>query len=312
MSKMNVFVYLNAYKDSNPSNNPSMNNFKWIRELQGLSAKEPQSIEFTLAPGESKVMFDGQRALLSDSTTTYSLTLQAGSIYVLKHTAGTAPAFRTLRNIGYDATTQITVTVSGSLMTLTSTGGTPITTTSVLVGDEVSVGVGFNAANRGRFKIISKTANSITVENASALAEGPVTLGSDYTEDMRIYSASGVQKGDKIRLGSGFSLTAQNTYTVTGVQDNLVEFFSASVLPNETGLVNPSVVIYSSAKKLIYAETNKPVDVNINGVAESKIEPFIEGNNSLPGMLLKRSTMWSMTITNNSTDTATLYFISIE
>jgi hypothetical protein len=312
MSKMNVLVYLNAYKDSNPSNNPSMNNFKWIREIQGLSAEKPESIEFTLAPGESKTMFDGQRTLSSDSTTTYSLTLKAGSIYVLKHTAGTSPAFRTLRSIGYDATTQITVTVSGNLMTLTSTGGTPITTTSVLVGDEVSVGIGFNAANRGRFKILSKTANSITVENTSALAEGPVTLGSDYTDDMRIYSASGVQNGDKIRLGSGFSLTAQNTYTVVGVQDNLVEFFSAAVLPNQTGLVNPSVIIYSSAKKLIYAETNKPVDVNINGVAESKIEPFIEGNNSLPGMLLKRSTMWSMTITNNGTDTATLYFVSIE
>jgi hypothetical protein len=312
MSKMNVLVYLNAYKDSNPTNNPSMNAFKWQREIQGISADKPESIEFSLAPGESRVMFDGQRTLSSDATTTYSLTLKSGSTYTLKNTAGTSPAFRTLRNIGSDATTQITVTVSGSLMTLQATGGTIISTASVVVGDEISVGNVFNAANRGRFKILSKTANSVTVENSSAVAESSIVLGSNYQDQIRIYSAAGVQKGDKIKLGSGFSLANQNTYEVTGVQDNLVEFFSASVLATETGLVNPSVVIYSSAKKLVYIETDKPVNITVNGIAESKIEPFIEGNNSLPGMFLKRSTMWEMTITNNGIDMATLYFVSIE
>jgi hypothetical protein len=312
MSKMNILVYLNAYKDSNPTNNPSMNSFKWQRELQGVSADKPESIEFSLAPGESRVMFNGQRTLSSDNTTVYSLTLKSGSTYMLKNTSGTSPAFRTLRNIGSDATSQITVTVSGSLMTLQGTGGTIISTASVVVGDEISIGNIFNAANRGRFKILSKTTNSVTVENSSAIAEASITLGSNYADEIRIYSASGVQKGDKIKLGSGFFSTNQSTYEVTGVQDNLVEFFSAGVLATETGLVNPSVTIYSSAKKLVYVETDKPVNVTVNGIAESKIEPFIEGNNSLPGMLLKRSTMWEMTITNNGTDMATLYFVSIE
>ena len=312
MSRANILIYLNIYRDSNPSNNPSMSYAKWQRELQGLSAEKPQSIEFTLAPGESRTMFDGQRTLLSDATTEYFLFLKAGNTYVLKNTAGTAPAFRSLRAIGSDATTEMTVTVSGSLMTLQATGGTIISTAAVSIGDEVSVGIGFNVSNQGRFKILSKTADSVTVENSSAIAEGPVVLDSDFAEDLRIYSASGVQKGDKVRLASGFSLNSQNTYEVTGVQDDLIEFFSAGVLAAEVGLLAPSVTVYSSAKKLVYAETDKPVDVSVNGIAESKIEPFIEGNNSLPGMLLKRSTMWSMTITNNGTDMATLYFVSIE
>jgi hypothetical protein len=312
MSKANILVYLNIYRDSNPTNSPNMSHTKWQRELQGVSAEKPQSIEFSLAPGESRVMFDGQRTLSSDNTTVYSLTLKSGSTYMLKNTSGTSPAFRTLRNIGSDATSQITVTVSGSLMTLQGTGGTIISTASVVVGDEISIGNIFNAANRGRFKILSKTTNSVTVENSSAIAEASITLGSNYADEIRIYSASGVQKGDKIKLGSGFFSTNQSTYEVTGVQDNLVEFFSAGVLATETGLVNPSVTIYSSAKKLVYVETDKPVNVTVNGIAESKIEPFIEGNNSLPGMLLKRSTMWEMTITNNGTDMATLYFVSIE
>ncbi len=312
MSKANILVYLNIYRDSNPTNSPNMSYAKWQRELQGLTANKPQSIEFCLAPGESRSMFNGQRSLTSNLTTEYSISLKAGSTYILKNTSGTAPSFRTLRAIGSDATTEITVTVSGSLMTLQATGGTVISTTSVLVGDEIAVGNAFNAANRGRFKVLSKTADSVTVENASAVAEGPIVLGASFEEEIRIYSAAGVQKGDKIQLGAGFSLGTQNTYEVTGVQDNMVEFFSAGVLAAETDLVNPSVVIYSSAKKLIYVETDKPVNVTVNNVAESKIEPFIEGNNSLPGMLLKRSTMWEMTITNNGTDMATLYFVSIE
>ena len=312
MSKMNVLVYLNAYKDSNPSNNPSMNNFKWQRELQGLSADKPQSLEFTLAPGESRTMFNGQRANSSDGTTEFDISLKAGSTYELKNTAGTSPSFRTLRSIGSDATTEITVTKSGSLMTIQATGGTIFSTTSVVVGDEISVGNLFNSANQGRFKILSKTADSVTVENSSATAEGPIVLGSEFTDQIRIYSASGVQKGDKIKLGAGFSLNSQATYEVTGVQDNLIEFFSAGVLAEQSALLAPSVVVYSSAKKLVYVETDEAVAVSVNGVSESKIEPFIEGNNSLPGMLLKRSTMWEMVITNDGTDMATLYFVSIE
>lgn len=309
---MNVLVYLNAYKDSNPSNNPNLNNFKWQRELQGLSAEKPQSVEFCLAPGESRTMFDGQRTLLSDNTSEFSISLKNGSTYSIQNTAGTSPNFRTPRSINTDSTTEITVTVSGSLMTMQATAGTIMSTSSVNVGDEVSVGIGFNAANRGRFKILSKTADSITVENSSAVAEGPILLDVDFADDIRIYSAAGVQKGDKIKLSSGFSLNSQNTYEITGVQDNLVEFFSSAVLAEEADLVNPSITIYSSAKKLVYVETDKPVNVSINNVTESKIEPFIEGNNSLPGILLKRSTMWEMTITNNGTDMATLYFVSIE
>lgn len=309
---MNILVYLNAYKDITATNSPNLNNFKWQRELQGLSAEKPQSLEFCLAPGESRVMFNGQRTLASDLTTQFSISLKNSSTYVLKHTAGTAPQFRTSRSLSIDATSQVTVTVSSGLMTLQTTAGTEMNTGPVVVGDELFVGTGFLSANQGRFKILSKTSDSVTVSNPSATAEGPVTLGSDFAEDLRIYSAAGVQKGDKIKLGTGFSLSSRSTYEVTGVQDNLIEFFSSSALAFETGLLNPEVTIYSSAKKLIYLETDKPVDISVNGINESKLEPFIEGNNSLPGMLLKRSTMWEITITNNSTDMATLYFVSVE
>lgn len=312
MSKMNILVYLNAYKDSNPSNNPTMNSFKWQRELHGLSVDKPQSIEFTLAPGESKTMFDGQRTVSSDNTTSYDLTQKSSNTYVLKHDVGTAPSFRTLRAIGSDATSEITVTTSGSLVTFQATGGTLFVTTAIAVGDELLIGSQFNSANQGRFKVLSKTTDSVIIENSSGTSEGPIVLGASFADQFRVYSASGVQKGDKIKLGSGFSSISQNTYEITAVQDNLIEFYSSNTLPVEFSLLNPSVVVYSSAKKIIYMETDKNVNITINGAAESKIEPFIEGNTTYPGILFKRSTMWSMIVTNNSTDMATLYFVSVE
>jgi len=314
MGKLNILAHLNAYKDSNPSNNPSLNSFKWTREIQGVSANKPQSIEFCLAPGESKTLFSGQRILTSDITTTLDLALKAGTTntYQLKHSGGTAPAFRTLRIIGSDATTQVTVTISGSLVIFQATGGTIYSMTSVVVGDEVSIGSAFNSANRGRFKVLAKTSDSFTIENTSGVAEGPITLGASFVDEVRIYSAAGVQVGDKIKLSAGFSSLSQATYEVTGVQDNLVEFFSAGILPAELGLINPSVTIYSAAKSFFYLETDKPVDVEVNGITESKLEPFIDGNNSLPGILMKRSTAWSLIITNNGTDMANLFFASVE
>lgn len=314
MGKLNLLVHLNAYKDSTPSNNPSLNAFKWTRDLQGLTGDKPKSVEFTLAPGESRELFNGQRTLLSDNTTELSFKLKTGTTntYQLTHVGGTAPEFRTLRNIGSDATTEVTITKSGSFATFEATGGTLYSMASVVVGDEVSIGDAFSAANRGRFKVLSKNANSFIIENSDAIAQVNIVLGSTYEDQIRVYCAAGVQVGDKMKIGDNFNSINQSTYEVTGVQDNLLEFFSSLTLPQEDSVVGGDVTVYSMAKKLIYLETDKPVDVRVNNVEESKLEPFIEATSSSPGILMKRSTMWELLVTNNSTDTATIYFASVE
>lgn len=314
MGKFNIFVHLNAYKDSAPSNNPALNNFKWSREITGVEANKAQSVEICLAPNESRTIFNSERVLSNDNTTEFGLSLKSGTTntYVLKYEAGTFPDFRTSRYIAIDATTEVTVSVSNGYTTIQSTGGTLFNLSSVLIGDEISLGPAFNASNQGRFKVLSKTADAVVIENSSAVNEGPIVLGSDFDEDVRIYSAAGVQVEDKVRLSSGFSTLVQDTYEITGVQDNLIEFYSSKTLPPESPIVGPTLDIYASAKKLVYLETDKKISLEVNGVVESSLEPFIDGNASTPGVFLKRSTMWSLVITNTSTDMATLYIASIE
>lgn len=59
MANLNLLVFLNSYDSSKPSNNPSRSNFKWTRDINGIAASNPMSVEATLAASESKVMFSG-------------------------------------------------------------------------------------------------------------------------------------------------------------------------------------------------------------------------------------------------------------
>lgn len=315
-NKLNLFIHMNAYRDSNPSNNPSLSHAKWTRDIQGISTGKASSQDFCLAPGESKIIFEGSRTLAHDLTSQYEISLKSGttSTYVLKNTGGTAPNFRTGRTTGADATTQATFTKSGSVMTLASVAGTAFSFIlgGVVAGDQVVIGSLFAASNQGKFKILSVTATSISFDNNSGAPEGPITLGAGFADQVKIFSAAGVQIGDKLRINGGFSPSTRDTYEITDVKNNEVEFFSTKSLAQESGITTNQFVIYSSAKKFLYLETDKKVDISVNGTTESAVEPFIETDGIKPGIMVRCSTVWNFTVTNNGTDIASLYVASVE
>lgn len=313
MSKLSFSVYLNTYSDSAPSNNPSLNNVKWARDLSGLVVNNPKSEEYQVAPGESRTLFDGIRALLQDGTTEYSLALKPFSTqtYVLSWTAGTAPNFRTPRAIASDATTEVTVTKNGPVVTFTSTAGTNFNFATTLVGDEVTIGSLFNILNQGTFKVIAKTSNSISVENDLASPEGPIVLGAGFADQVAVFSAAGVQVDDTLIINAGFSLVTQGSYKISAVYANSLEFYSASVLPEEDD-IQTNVAIYSSAKQLIYMESDSKLSVIVNGGDACDIEPFVINNAVQPGVMMLKSTIYSLEVENNGTDTANLFLIAVE
>ena len=316
MGKLNLFIHLNAYRDSNPTNNPSLNNFRWERAVQGVSTEKAQSQEISLAPAESRVLFDGSRGLLHDNTTQYSLLLKPGTsnTYILENVAGTATRFRTVRITGADATTGISVTKSGAVLTFTSVAGTSLALIAggVLVGDEVRIGDAFAAANRGKFKVLARTATSLSLENADGVAEGPIVLGLTFAEQIRAYSAAGVQIGDKIRISGGFSPFTQDTYEITDVRDDLVEFYSTRSLPQESNVTTQAFVIYFAAKKMIYIEVDKKTSVIVNGVSEADIQPYVEQDGIRPGMYLKAALVWSLSVTNSGQDMSNVFMAVAE
>lgn len=314
MAKMNVFVSLTAYADPTSTNSPSLNVFKWARDTSGLTVDNPTSEQLSLAPGETRTLFNGSRSLTQDNTTQYTLALKPAnsSIYTLKYVSGAAPGFRAGRISGADASTTITVTQNGSTFTFTSTSGTPFSLLSngVTVGDQVIIGAGFSLINQGTFKILARTATSFTIQNSDGAPE-MVSLNSSFADQVRIFSSSGVQVGDILNIFGTFSPASQGAYQVTGVQDNLVEFSSTKALPTETQTTN-QIAVYTQAKRIVYIEADQKstlVPNSGNGIA---IEPIQDVSGKKPGVLMRSAITWSLSITNDSLDMANYYVASAE
>lgn len=318
MSKLNLLVHINGYEDENPTNNPSRNNFKWQRDLQGLDISEPNSRTISLAPGESCNLFSGSVATNDDATTTWDIAQAPGTsnTYRISHASGTLPEFKTARTSGADATTEVTVTKNAKVVIFTSTGGTlfDLINNGVVVGDIVRIGSAFNTLNQGKYKIISLTATSFSVENEIGQAEGPITLGASFAEQINIHSQEGVQVGDKVDIIADFSPVTQGTYEITDVSHNYIEFFSLDSLPTENGVANnPALFIYRDAKKFLYVESDQKLDIKIDGSATvNKLEPMSIGTSKKPGVFLNSATIRSAEITNTSQSNASIFYVTAE
>ena len=320
MSKFNYMVYFNAYDDKHSSNNPSKNVFKWERSNSSFCSS-PEGYDFELAPGQTVTLFNGVYGLTQDNTTQYSIApvLTNSNTYQLSWVGGTSPTFRTFRNTGANATTQVTVTVNGPVVTYTSTGGTNFNLISngVLVGDYVRIGTLVNVNNPGLsdWKIISLTATSFSVVNGAGVAEGPFTLGSGFASQIDIYSAAGVQVGATVQISGGFSPVSQGTYLVTSVSDKFLQFSSLGILPTEGPITTESISVYSAAKTFVYLESDQHVTMAINGATGNELLPMpVQAGccNTPPALFMRMSIIYSMTVTNVSTNTANLYFASVQ
>ena len=314
MSKLSFSIFVNAYSDSQSSNAPSLNNVKWARDISGLPVNNPTSQGLSVAPGETKSLFSGLRTLGQDSTTQYSIALKplSSNTYILSAVAGTLPNLRTPRSIGTDATTQVTVTVNGPVVTFTSTSGTLFSLGSVQIGDIVKIGDLFNSLNQGSYAIIAKTSTSFSVENDLGTSEGPITLGAGFADQIQIFTAAGVQAGDTLIISGGFSPASQGSYKVTAVYANSLEFYSTGVLPQESNVLTQAIAIYSSAKRLVYMESGSKLNVILNGVNIGNMEPLVINNTVSPGIFMMNCTIYSLSVMNTGLESAQLLMIAVE
>ena len=317
MSSFNLLVHLDMFDDDVNTNSPSRSNVRWNRDMQGIDISDPKSTQITLAAGGTVTLFSGTESTSEDGTTTYDIALKSGSsnTYIISHNSGTAPAFKTARTSGADATTEVTVTKNAKLLTFTSTGGTAfdLVSNGVIVGDKVRIGDGFNTVNRGEFTVLAVTATSFTIENETGTAESAVTLGADFATNVNIYSAAGIMVGDKIDITAGFSPVTYGTYDITDVSHDYIEFYSTESLPTETGIASSSFLIYRDAKQFLYIESNKKIGITINGASTAQqLEPFTVGTVQKPGIFMTSSSVKSVTVENLSIETATIFYICAE
>lgn len=311
MPILNLQLNSVSYKDVKPSNNPSIRVFDLAFKQLGMVVDRPKSEDFTIAPGETRAVFNGTRTTTIDGTTAFSISQPQPSINVYRftNTGGTAPTFRTDRVPAVDNTSVFAVSVNGPLATYTNTGGTALDTTNVVVGDILKIenGAGFSQSNSGTFIVLNKSSNSITVQNLNAIVE-TITL-TDFTK-FWLYSNGGsnnqIQIGDKVVISAGFSPATQGTYTVSDVTPKYFEIEAAppNGLPIETGITPGAagLVFYSSAVAFILIAAQQKCSVRLNADTSDNtlIEPNEPNNPERPGIYLKMGTTYSLSIKNLS------------
>lgn len=249
----------------------------------------------------------------ANPTNTLSLTSGLG---------GQVPLFGTLFTLALGLN-PATIQLGGGLdANIDLSGGfsaTVMNFSTVQVGDSVTLGSNFNFSNQGTFQVIKATATSFSIVNPDAVVEGPITLGSSFATQLQICSSGPVQVNDVVVISSGFSPVTLGSYEISAVYENSLEFVSTAVLPQE-GPITTEVVIYSSAKTLIYLESDSALDVIVNGVTVGAIQPFVAINarqpslppTIIPGPFLMKSIVWSLSVQNNGLNPANVYFAAIE
>jgi hypothetical protein len=310
MAKLNILTSIQIYKDSSPTNNPLQSTANWTTNQVGVEVSEPATKSLIVASQQRETLFSGVVETSVDNTTTFDLTKKSGvsNTYILKHNSGTAPEFRTERALGIDDTTQFSVSKAGSLITLTHTGGQAPDFSSAIFGDTIVLGNSFDMFNRGRFKVLNITNDAVTFENIVGVAEN-ITIND--SNDLRIFSADGVQVGQKVKISAGFSVYSQDVYEITDVFPDYIEFNSSKQLPQESGILSETVV-YKNSKSFLYIEYDKQCTLIINGVERKGLKPLTIGTKKANGIVLEVSDMYSAQIKNESLDSMNVTMITAE
>lgn len=317
MSTSNLQVNLIVFSDNSVSNAPLIRNVDISYKLTGQPVSNPDSKMISLAPGETRTIYDGTRTTLIDGTTAFDITRPSltQNIYRFSASAGTMPSFRTDRVPAMNTSTVLGLTVNGPIATLTATGA--FSTTNIQVGDiiKIDAGSGFNAPNQGKFIILAKGSSSVSYKNINAIPESITVLDPNL---ILIYSNGGnsanqIQIGDKVIISAGFSPASFGSYEVSEVTPKYFEIVVGQYggIPLETNVIpNTGLVFYNEAKKFIMIAAQDKISVRCNqDTSDNTVVEAIEPNNpEKPGLFIKNGILYKLVISNLGVDTTTITY----
>jgi hypothetical protein len=320
-SIINIITQLLAYSDDSHTDNPQKRDFDWSRRFHAIPVSNPAHDKVVLPPGESVTLFDGIRSTGLTTSSVMSIAYVRDSIYRL--TVSTPSAFRTSRVI--TGITGCVVTVNNNVVASFQFTGASITAS---VGDILRIAgsnyydtfsnYSFSPLNAGKWRVVSVSGDTIQAVRSSecpfsGINETVVTVDPAQVE---IYSASGVQAGDKFEISGVFSPASWRTYEVLDARPTQILFTSAINLPEESGLTFTvgSVVFYSDAKKMIYVEVDQDSVIQFNNDSSqlNRITPIQPGKSDLVGYFHKYGISYKAVVINKSINIANVRFFTAE
>lgn len=323
MSTLNIYTKIVAFDDTNQTNAPKLQAINWTRDtLQGIPVESPSNNEYFIPALGSKTIFDGTRALDMDNTTQFSVALSSLSStrYRLTWSGGEDPVFRTARSLSVSGGSITFQIKSNQTALVTHSAGSVFS--NIVVGDEIFIpGVTtgdtsvFNTLNEGKWLVLAASSTQLTLvrETGEVFTGWSETVSISSNSQFYAYSSDGVQVDDVVRLISGFSSALLHSYEILTVTSKFIEFESMAPLPSETVVPGVGgVVIFESAKRWLYLETNQEVELVINSETVPPITPFLAGDDWKVGPYMTTSIVYSLVINNKSTQQARVRIIAVE
>lgn len=313
MSTLQLANSIVIYDDAGVTNNPYLRLPDWTKNFT-LSVSNPQANKYLVQAGTTLTVFNGSDATSIDGTSSFSIALNPAlsSTYRVTWTGGTAPAFRTDRNLALNTGT-MTVTINNNA---TATFTTSILNgfNAALVGDVLFIpgpvtgdaATPFNVLNQGFWKVLAKTTTSVTVSRfAGQLFSGIAeTVTVTANSQVMAFSSTGVAINDKVEISAGFSAVTWGTYTVTQVTSQWFEFISTASLPLETGVLPTAtgLVFYNTSKRIVHVETDQDAALRFNGDTGNnvRVSPIVAGDSNNMSVFDKIGPSWSLSIVNRS------------
>jgi len=326
MSTLTVISSAVAYNDDAASSNPTQLPINWRRTNVGVPVDVPETTPFRVVPLGTATLINGSRTTTIDGTTAFSVATSAleSTRYRITATGGTAPGFRTNRNLACN-NIALTLTVNSNLsMSVAAGTGTPFS--AVQVGDVVFIpgtstgdpASPFNPLNEGYWTVLSSGSALMTLarDPSVVFAGASQVVTPSGNSFIQAFSSDGVQVGDTVEIASGFAAPALHSYGVVAVNPLWVEFESTSPLGSQTGITPGAsgLLFYTASKRWLRIEADQECVLRLNGDSGNsvRLEPIIAGDRANVGWFEIFGSVWQLVVVNRSTGVLNVTMLAAE
>ena len=284
MPFLNLSYSLLSYEDQESSTNPKIKIPDITVNVDGVIINNNRTDSGTVSPNQIRNISTSSRTMLWDATTELTFLrhlASTGSTSVRMYwtKTGTAPAFRTNRNIGGAADTIVSITrVNDYVARIQNVNGTVWTLGSVQVNDYIKFDEEndlytnpFSAQNKDKeFLVLAVGADFIDFADNGAAAEDPiVTLGADFADILKVLSQGPALVGDIIQINNS-SINPSNTgkFEVTDVSDNYIELTNPLMVADTFLYTAGSVVVYEFLVGFVHLRATGPFQIRFDDQQE--------------------------------------------
>lgn len=230
-------------------------------DVSGLALDIAEGFSVVLDPREERVVASTRKAISLDSTTELQVTQPYNSLtqettWRVRWTGnGTNPNFRVRRSLTVNSTTTVGITRLNDTVARVQFSGAIGSNAKIndilLLEKDNDIGLlsPFNAGNQGiPVRIVGVGSNFLDVDDSGVLVnETAVLLGVDYLDVLKVFSSSGVQTTDVLKISSpAFNYGSRGSYKVIFVSADYIDIEAPSLVPETVSGITEGFQVFSN------------------------------------------------------------------